>query len=211
MEDDKRWVAIKEACKFYGKSPGTLRTWGDKGIVECKRTPTGHRVFNICPDDVYRDKSPTKKSYIYVRVSSKKQENDLVRQLLFLQDKYPNHLIIKDIGSGLNYKRKGFLRVIDEVCEGKVSEVIVYSKDRMCRFGFELVEHLFVKNDTKLLVYEQSDKSPEEEFTEDILSILQVFACRWNGKRKYRVKDGNNEIQIKVDKCPEKGIGQVLS
>ena len=143
-------------------------------------------------------------------MSSKKQENDLVRQLLFLQDKYPNHLIIKDIGSGLNYKRKGFLRVIDEVCEGKVSEVVVYSKDRMCRFGFELVEHLFVKNNTKLLVYEQSDKSPEEEFTEDILSILQVFACRWNGKRKYRVKDGNNEIQIKVDKYPEKGINQVL-
>jgi putative resolvase len=172
MNNEQRWVPIREACEFYGKSPGTLRAWGDKGIIECKRTPTGQRVFNIRPNDVYGNKLPTKKAYIYVRVSSKKQENDLVRQLLFLQNKYPEHFIVKDIGSGLNYKRKGFLKLIDEVGEGKVSEVVVFSKDRLCRFGFELVEHIFNKNNTKLVVHEQIDKSPEEEFTEDILAIL---------------------------------------
>lgn len=199
MSNDGKWVPIREACKIYGKSFGTLRDWGDRNVIECKRTPTGQRIFYIPSDGVFRDKLPSKKSYIYVRVSSKKQENDMVRQLLFLQSKYPDHFIVKDIGSGLNYKRKGFLKIIDEVSEGKVSQVVVFSKDRMCRFGFELVEHIFNKNNTKLVVHEQIDKSPEEEFTEDILAILQVFACRWNGKRKYKLTNGSNEIQIEVN------------
>ena len=164
MSDGGQWVSIRKACKFYGKSAGTLRDWGDNGVVECKRTPKGHRVFFIRPDDVYGGKVPNPKSYIYVRVSSKKQ---------------------------------------DEVSEGNVSQVVVFSKDRLCRFGFELVEHIFLKNNTNLVVHEQVDKSPEEEFTEDILSILQVFACRWNGERKYKLHNGNNEIQVEVNQHPE--------
>lgn len=203
MNDEGKWAPIKEASEIYGKSASTLRTWGDNGDIKCKRTPKGHRIFFIPSHGVFTDKVQTKNSYIYVRVSSKKQEDDLCRQLLFLQNKFPNHLIVKDIASGLNYKRKGFLRIIDEVSEGKVSEVVVFSKDRLCRFGFELVEHLFNKNNTKLVVYEQSDKSPEEEFAEDILAILQVFACRWNGKRKYKVNNGNNEVQIEVKQSTE--------
>lgn len=196
------WVSVRKACEVFGVSPNTIRKWGDLGLVECKRTPTNHRVFNVSSNYLYDKKIQTKKSYIYARASSKKQEQDLCRQISFLQDKFPGYTVIKDIGSGLNYKRKGLLKLIDESGKGKVHEIVVFSKDRLCRFGFELLEHLFTKNNTKLLVYDKTDKSPEEEFTEDILAILQVFACRWNGKRKYRTKicNGDDEIQIEINK-----------
>ena len=110
--------------------------------------------------------------------------------------RFPGFTVIKDIGSGLNYKRKGLLKLLAESAQGRVGVVAVFSRDRLCRFGFELIEWLFTQHNTKLLVYEHSDKTPEEEFTEDILAILQVFACRWNGKRKYsdkRAKDQENQ------------------
>jgi predicted site-specific integrase-resolvase len=86
--------------------------------------------------------------------------------------------------------------------KNEVGEIVVFSKDRLCRFGFELLQFQFSENDTKLVVYEQIDKSPETEFTEDILTILQVFACRWNGKRKYKINK-NTEIQIETKQSPE--------
>jgi predicted site-specific integrase-resolvase len=119
------------------------------------------------------------------------------RQEAFLRDKYPYHQVIKDVGSGLNYKRKGLLKLLRMSNKNEVGEIVVFSKDRLCRFGFELLQFQFSENDTKLVVYEQIDKSPEAEFTEDILAILQVFACRWNGKRKYKINK-NTEIQIET-------------
>lgn len=199
------WVGTKKACEFYGVSGNTIRLWGDTGKVRCKRTHGNQRRYFIHPGGFADELEETKQNYLYVRVSSQKQKDDLQRQCDFLRDKYPDHLIIKDIGSGLNYKRKGLLKLLELSSKGKVGEIVVFSKDRLCRFGFDLLEWLFLQNDTKLLVYEQSDKSPETEFTEDILAILQVFACRWNGKRKYRI-DKNKEIQIEINKSSEEDI-----
>lgn len=120
MENDI-WVSVRKACKIFGASPNTIRKWGDLGILECKRTPANHRIFRVSSYNNRNDQVSTKDSYIYVRVSSKKQENDLQRQQDFLHSKFPNHKIIKDIGSGLNYKRKGLLRLLDESCKRKSS------------------------------------------------------------------------------------------
>jgi predicted site-specific integrase-resolvase len=188
---DGSWVYAKKACKFYGISANTLRRWANNNKVEHKRTPSNYRVYYIpvsYPDTNKHNinsKNTIKQNYIYCRVSSHKQKDDLGRQSKFLQNKYPNHILVTDIGSGLNYKRKGLLTLLEHSNKGLVNQVVIYSKDRLCRFGFELIEWQFLQNNTKLMVYEQVNKSPEEEFTEDILAILQVFACRWNGKRKY--------------------------
>ena len=118
-----------------------------------------------------------------------------------------NHKVIRDIGSGLNYKRKGLLKLLRESNKNQVREIVVFSKDRLCRFGFELLQFQFSENNTNLVVYEQVDKTPETEFSEDILAILQVFACRWNGKRKYKINK-NTEIQIETKQSSEDTIEQ---
>lgn len=196
-----RWVTNKEACKIFGVSGNTLRRWEQNGKVECQRTSGNHRRYFVHSGDVTEDKKPCKK-FIYVRVSSSKQKDDLTRQTDFLLDKYPGYQVISDIGSGLNYKRKGLLKLLELSNRGEVNEVVVFSKDRLCRFGFELLQWQLLQNNSKLVVHEQSDKTPEQEFTEDILAILQVFACRWNGKRKYTI-DKNKEVQIEVKQLTE--------
>lgn len=202
-----RWVATSEACEFYGVSGNTVRRWADAGTIVFKRTPRGPRRYFISPEGVLGTTEPVsdKRDYIYVRVSSQKQREDMDRQEAFLRDKYPNHLVVKDIGSGLNYKRKGLLNLLKLSNQGKVNQVVVFSKDRLCRFGFELLQFQFSENDTKLVVHEQVDKSPEVEFSEDILAILQVFACRWNGRRKYKINK-DTEVQIEVKQSSEETV-----
>ena len=143
-----------------------------------------------------------KQNYIYCRDSSSKQKDDLDRQCKFMSDRYPNHIIIKDIGSGLNYKRKGLIKIMGLSNQNRINEIVVSSKDRLCRFGFELLQWQFLQNNTKILVLDQSSKTTEEQFTEDILAILQVFACRWNGKRSYtktNSKNAKNKTQIELN------------
>lgn len=198
-----RWVSVKKACEIYGVKGNTVRRWCDNNFIESKRTPGNQRVVFISSDNVFASSKSTKKNYIYVRVSSVKQRPDMDRQLAFLQDQYPDCLVVKDIGSGLNYKRKGLLKLLEKSNNGEIENIMVFSKDRLCRFGFELLEWVFSQNGTKLVVFNTHDKSPEEEFTEDILAILQVFACRWNGKRKYRINK-NQVCEIEADEVPEK-------
>lgn len=202
-----KWVATGEACEFYGVTANTIRRWADNGSVIFKRTPRGPRRYFISEKGIIETKqvSEVRKNYIYVRVSSNKQREDMDRQETFLRNLYPNHEIVKDIGSGLNYKRKGLFKLLRLSNKNEVGEIVVFSKDRLCRFGFELLEFQFAENNTKLLVHEQIDKTPETEFSEDILAILQVFACRWNGKRKYKI-DKNTEVQIETKQSPEEII-----
>ncbi len=113
-----------------------------------------------------------------------------------MQQQYPGYEIIKDIGSGINFQRQGLLRIIDRAIEGNLTEVVVAHKDRLCRFRYELIEHIFSKHGVKLLVLDHEvPKSAEQELSEDLLSIIHVFSCRANGKRKYKT---NKKEEIKV-------------
>ena len=212
MNDTGRWVNIGEASKFYGVSVNTVRRWCDNNSIESKRTPGNQRVILVSSGNVFTNSKDSKTDFIYVRVSSAKQKPDMERQLAFLQNKYPGCSVIKDIGSGLNYKRKGLLGLLEKSFKGEVGRVIVFSKDRLCRFGFDLFDWLFTQNGSRLLVHEQIDNTPEEEFTEDILAILQVFACRWNGKRKYRTSktDENQEDKTETDQGSEELVKQMV-
>ena len=205
------WVATKQACEFYGVSGNTIRRWGDEGRIECKRIPSGLRRFLIHPYGSSPVKNePKKQCFVYARVSSHKQKADLERQVKYLLDKYSDYIVVKDIGSGLNNKRRGFLKLLEQSNRGEVKEIVVSSKDRMSRFGFDLVEWLFLQNNTKLVVLDNDDKSPEQELTEDILSVLQVFACRHFGKRKYTI-NRNQKNQVEAVFCPEKEIKRMES
>lgn len=214
---DGSWVGTTEACKFYGVSISTIIRWSNNGEIKYKRTSGNHRRYFISSGDPEYVKEPkestklsdTRKKYIYIRVSSAKQKDDMARQRDFLCSKYPDYTVIEDVGSGLNYKRKGLLRMLEESNNGKVTSIVIFSKDRLCRFGFELLQWQFSQNNTELLVHDKSDKTPEQEFSEDILAILQVFACRWNGKRKYRI-DKDKEVQIEIKQSSEETSTKTL-
>lgn len=146
---------------------------------------------------MYKIKESTKEktNLIYIRVSSHKQKDDLERQKEFAKKQFPNHKIISDIGSGLNFKRPGLKKLIKMVLSGDINQIVISSKDRLCRFGYDLIEWLCNENNTTILVLEKHQgMSKESEFVRDILSIIQVYACKWNGSRRYKSKE--NQIKI---------------
>jgi excisionase family DNA binding protein len=175
------YVAASEASKLYGVHPETLREWADTGKIEFQRTVGGHRRYKVF------EPATTKKNFIYARVSSKKQEQDLQRQIKYLSKKYPNYEVISDIGSGLNFKRKGFRRILEQLYQRNIGEVVVSTEDRFSRLGAnELFEWMFGKFGGKLtILHQRASKSSNEELAEELLEVITVFTARYHGRRSY--------------------------
>lgn len=131
-----------------------------------------------------------KEKICYCRVSSQKQKEDLDRQINLMKQLYPSHRIISDIGSGLNFKRKGLQELINMAIKNQLDEVVVAYKDRLARFGFELIENIVkTHSNGKIKILNKSEeKTPSEELTEDIIAIMNVYVAKVNGLRKYEKK-----------------------
>ena len=124
----------------------------------------------------------------YIRVSTLSQKNDLERQRKFMINKYPTYEIIEDIGSGINFNRKGLRKIIKLAISGKINKLVVAYKDRLTRFGYELIEDLIKDYSDGNIIIEDSKeikKEPKEELVEDVLQILNVYTAKMNGLRKY--------------------------
>jgi predicted site-specific integrase-resolvase len=136
------------------------------------------------------DKIKGKLSICYVRVSSQGQKEDLERQKAMMKEKYPTHIIIEDIGSGLNLNKRGIKKIIHLAIEGKIKEVVVAYRDRLTRFGYELIEELVSKySEGEIKVLNEKELiEPEEEIVKDMMSIMNVYVAKMNGLRKYRKK-----------------------
>ena len=128
----------------------------------------------------------TKKKICYCRVSSNKQNNDLERQINLMQLNYPNYEIISDIGSGLNFKRKGLEKIINMAIKGEIEEVVITYKDRLARFGYDLIEMILNKySNAKITIINQNKyQTADEELVKDIISIMNVYVAKINGMRK---------------------------
>src|ERR1700694_3934124 len=120
------YVSPKEAQQIFKVSEQTLRRWANERQIQFKTTECGHRRYLVPSNE--------QSKIIYCRVSSSKQKNDLNRQIKFMQEKYPNYEVIKDVGSGINLQRKGFLSLLQRIIHGTVSKVVVASHDRLSRF-----------------------------------------------------------------------------
>lgn len=179
-----RYVTPREASQILQVSEKTLRNWDKDGKIRTIRTPAGHRRYDI--DSVISPGGDTRIRILYARVSSYKHKSEMVRQADYLQSLFTDGKLVKEIGSGLNYKRKGLLSVLGQVLSGDVREIVVCHKDRLVRFGLDLIEWFCQQKDCKLVVLNRSDLSPEREMVEDILAIVHVFSCRLYGKRKYK-------------------------
>ena len=178
-----RYVTSREAARTLGVHPQTLRKWANEERIGYIRTEGGQRRYDI---ESYLGQARPTVTVCYCRVSSKKQSADLGRQVSFMESRYPDAEIVSDVGSGLNFKRRGLLAILERLHRGDKLRVVVAYRDRLARFGTELIEVLLRQNGGQLVVLNQRDLSPEEELTPDLLAILTVFSARVNGLRRYR-------------------------
>lgn len=158
-----------------------------------KKRPSGHRYYdesdvrkllNLTPEEM-------RKVIVYCRVSSHGQKDDLASQIEAMETYCLGAGIavddwIKEIGGGMNFKRKKFIALMDGIVAGEVKHLIIAHKDRLVRFGFDFVQHLADRHGCKIEVVNQESLSPQEEMTEDLLAIVHTFSCRLYGMRKYR-------------------------
>jgi predicted site-specific integrase-resolvase len=195
-----------EMAERIGVSVKTLQRWDAYGTLVAYRTPTNRRYYT---EEQYlqyinRSKVQQGRHVAYARVSSTNQKNDLKNQEKFLRDYVNSKGIIlddyiHDIGSGLNYKRKHWNKLLEDVMKGEIHTIYITYEDRFIRFGFDWFEELCTRYHTKIEVLNNPNTSPEQELVEDLISIIHVFSCRIYGLLKYKKK-------IMEDKEVEKSI-----
>jgi putative resolvase len=179
-------VPSREAAKQLGVHPNTLRRWAESGEIKAVKTKAGQRLYDV--ESFVGNSLEIGVKITYARVSSRKQQDDLQRQKEFLQRKYPSHELVTDIGSGLNFKRKGLISILERASRGEVKEVVVAHRDRLARFGFELINWIITQHGGRVVVLDSTSSSPAEELTKDLLAIITVFSCRIHGLRAYKCK-----------------------
>lgn len=191
----------------WGLSTQTLHRWANDERVKTLRTPGGKRLYSLQDfEKIFKvpgSDKPSGGKICYARVSSKKQEPDLARQIETLHNAYPNHELIKDIGSGLNFKRPGFISILGRLHRGEIAEIVVLYKDRLCRFGYEIVEFLCEQSNCKIVVHNPANKAElndSEELAEDLLSIVTVFVARNNGRRAAKNRKMRKDAEESGDK-----------
>lgn len=195
----------KQAAEILGVHQRTLYLWEKKGLIETVRTPGNKRLYNVnkflednkCKENICNNlddlDKETRLNIAYIRVSSQNQKDDLERQKQLMVHKFPNHIIIEDIGSGLNLNKRGIRKIIHLAIEGKINELVVAYRDRLTRFGFELIEEIINKySKGKIVILSEPEKlEPEEEIVKDIMSIMNVYVAKINGLRKYKKNNKN--------------------
>ena len=184
----------KDFAELLGVSVKTLQRWDRDGILKANRTPTDRRYYTY---DQYlqfkgiQTENDIRDTVIYARVSTRNQKDDLQNQVEFLKQ-FCNakgiivNQCIEDFGSGLNYNRKKWNKLLDEVMENKIKTIVISNKDRFIRFGYDWFEKFCEKFNTKIIIVNNETLSPNEELVQDIISILHVFSCRLYGLRKYK-------------------------
>ena len=208
MSKDNKYIGGKQACEILGVHMQTLYNWEKSGKIEIIRhSEKGKRFYNV---EKYLKENKQKTVYdiekeqeeeeiiinktdkiniCYVRVSTHGQKDDLERQKEFMRKKYKKYEIIEDIGSGINFNRRGLRKIIDFAISGKINKLVVAHKDRLTRFGFDLIEDLIKKYSNGIVILDDnkdSKKEPKEELVDDVLQILNVYTAKMNGLRKYK-------------------------
>jgi len=179
------YVPLRKAVEKLGLHPNTLRRYANEGKIQIIKNEAGQRLYNV---EAYIRGAANASLICYCRVSSSKQKDDLQRQIRYMQSLYPEAEIIKDIGSGLNFKRKGLRSILDRLLQGDKLKIVVACRDRLCRFGFELIQYMVEQNGGEIVVQDETVHCPQTELTSDLLSIIHVFSCRMHGLRKYSKK-----------------------
>lgn len=195
-----RFYAIHEFSGLINRTPQTLRNWEKSGIlVPHHKGPSGYRYYSEAQLNEVIGVSPKERIVIgYCRVSSTKQKDDLERQIdnvkMYLTAQGNPFEIISDTGSGINYRKKGLQELIRRIERNEVSRVVVLYKDRLLRFGIELLEYVATLHGTAIEVIDNTEKTEEQELVEDLIQIVTVFSCRLQGKRANKARKMIKEL-----------------
>lgn len=185
-------LRIHEFAELVGRSTSTIRRWESEGKLSVKRLPSGQRYFDESDVRLVQGRAPAKKlRLVYCRVSGPAQKDDLASQVKAMEQfclgaGFPVDEWISEIGGGMNFKRKQFLRIIGLIQRGDVQRLVIAHKDRLTRFGFDLIDHIAQENGCEIVVANQESHSPEQEMVEDLMAIVHTFSCRLHGMRKYK-------------------------
>lgn len=193
-------------AKLLGVSVKTLQRWDKDGVLPAFRNPKGRRYYTYEQYMNYYNLETVDNriDVVYARVSTKSQSDSLKNQIDFILSYCKEHgikepKVVSDFGSGLNYNRKQWNVLLEDVVKGTVRSIIISSKDRFVRFGFDWFNKMCAYFGTKIVVINDAEESPQKELVKDIISILHVFSCRLYGLRKYKTK-------IKYDNDINQGI-----
>lgn len=202
-------LSIGKFAKSLGVSIQTLRNWDKEGKLKPTYvTENGYRYYSEDLLNKFRNiknvNKIKKKNILYARVSAKDQKDDLNRQIdnlkQYAYSKGYSFEIITDIGSGINYKKEGLLKMINLVECGEVDRIIVLYKDRLIRFGYDLIEYICKLNDTKIEIVDNSTVSKEQELTEDLIQIITVFANRLYGAKSKKTINLIKSVKENADR-----------
>ena len=193
-------VGGKEASEKLGVHQRTLYQWDKKRLIKVTRTPGGKRLYDVNKfleennlkqnNEELLEYKDEKLNICYIRVSTNGQKDDLERQREVMKHNYKDYLIIEDIGSGLNLNKKGLRKIINLAIKGKINKLVIAHKDRLVRFGYELIEDLIKEysNGEIIVLNAKEYKKPEDELVNDVLQIMNVYVAKMNGLRRYTKK-----------------------
>ena len=185
---------VSQFAKKVGVSVKTLQKWDRIGVLPAQRTVTNRRYYT--DEELARALrlprvSKERRTIGYCRVSSQAQKPDLLNQRRALEQWCERQHIVVDewimeIGGGLNFERKQFLRLVDAIIDGQVERVVLAHQDRLVRFGYTVLVHLCRTHHCELLLMNTEELSPEQELVQDLLTITRLFSSRLSGLRNYR-------------------------
>ena len=199
-----KYYSIGEFAEIINVSEQTLRLWDKNGkLIPHHKSDYGKRFYSQEQLNDYlgikASKKEPRKIIGYCRVSSAKQKDDLERQIenvkTYMYARGYQFELITDIGSGINYNKKGLLRLMEMVHTNQVEKIVILYKDRLLRFGFELFENLCKLNVVTIEIIDNTEKTDEQELVEDMIQIVTVFSCRLQGKRLKKTKQLIKELK----------------
>lgn len=190
-----KFLTIKQAAEQLGVSESTLRRWEREGkLIPDKRTSGNQRRYLLESLGINESKSISNRETIaYARVSSHDQKADLERQkemlALYCVKQGWIFTLVSDTGSGMNYYKKGLKRLIDDIINDRVERLVITHKDRLLRFGAELVFSICEIKKVQVIILNQGeDSSFEDDLVKDVLEIITVFSARLYGSRSHKNK-----------------------
>lgn len=209
-----RLLAIGEAAKVLGVSITTLRRWEKEGKLIPEPTTSKHRRYDLAklkPETFHQE--DTRKTVAYSRVSSHDQKDDLERQKqvleLYCAKQGWTFEVVSDLGSGMNYQKKGLKRLLNAIIDDKVGRLVLTHKDRLLRFGAELVFAICELKSVQVIILNQGeDTTFEEDLAKDVLEIITVFSARLYGSRSrknQKIIEGVKKVidEVEHDNSPQ--------